>query len=417
MRLETKNSPVSGQVRISCEKANASRYLAKTNPHPYGLEVRGAEGDYLLLHDRGEDYQMYDMSCGISVNNLGHRHRKITEATQSVESKYAHLMVYGEFEIREQTEYAIELAQSLTSVIECTRDDYLQVWFTTSGTEANELAMKLSMLYTGRDSFYSVRGGFHGRTLGSLALTTRNNYRKPFMPLVNENNFVAFDELKLSELWESSPPAGVVLELIRGEDGVREIDTQGLATIQDYCNKHKSLMIVDEVQTGFGRTGKLWASQHYDIKPDIVCLGKAAGGGYPLGAVVARKSIFDSIAEKNPFTHLSTFGGNPIACAAGRVMLREVSRVELLENVKNIEEQAYKVFQGEKVLSLRGKGAMLGLEINTEKTGPIDEVIQRIWDNGVFVGRVLHDNRTIRLYPPLNSKNTLTAFNTVVRSL
>lgn len=398
-----------------------NKYVATTNPWPYDFEVLSAQGSYFKARKNGSLKAMFDMSCGISVNNLGHRDSAIVDAVSRVEEKYAHLMVYGEFDIFEQSSYAEALCKSLKNVVANTIDDHLQVWFTTSGTEANELAMKLALLTTHRDTFSSVKGGFHGRTLGSLSITSRESYRKPFMGLVQKEKFQFIDATEsYAKMLKGNAPAAVIFELIRGEDGVKPLSHEEVETLTNYADMLGSLVIVDEVQTGFGRSGTLWASEQYGVESDIMVLGKACGGGYPMGAVVARKSIFDAISTKNPFTHLSTFGGNPIACAAGLAMLNGVSDPLVLKNTHIIENIAKDIFSSRPDhYEIRGKGAMLGLDLNPDKCEDIDKVIDRIWDNGVFVGRVLHDNRTIRLYPPLNSNPTqvLNAFEAIEGSI
>jgi len=374
-------------------------YVARTNSLPYPFTIKGAEGDFLYTVENGP---MFDMACGIAVNNLGHNHPKIKEAAVNALDKYAHTMVYGEFYIKEQLAYAEALAErfSKKSMPNGTGDEN-RVWFTTSGTEANELAIKLATLTTGRKGFIALKGGFHGRSLGSLSITYKPLYREPFAHMLSDGQ-TEFIEPGQEIPEEFGNRAAFFMELIQGEAGVIPIDPVWAKYVSDWCHEHGVLLVIDEVQTGFGRTGRQFALDTYkDVHPTIITLGKAAGGGYPLGAVVASKETMDNITVSNPFTHLSTFGGNPIGCAAGKVVFDITGKEVLLNTVRDNSSLIRDLFEDCEYASIRGMGFMLGLEL---KEGvDIDKVVQNIWDNNVFCGRVLYANNTIRLYPPLNS--------------
>lgn len=376
--------------------------LARTNPWPYDITILDTEESYFHTKEYGK---MFDFASGIAVNNLGHKNEKIKRAVEKTLDKYAHINVYGEFNIKEQLKYANLLSEAFyinghEEQSWVTKDK--KVWFCNAGTEANELAMKLATLSTGREGFIALKDGFHGRSLGSLSLTYKPTYREPFSYMVNP------ELTKWVEIGEEIPEeygqrAAFFLELVQGEAGVVPIDPKWLTYIRQWCSDHGVLLVVDEVQTGFGRTGEQFALDHweYHIFPDIVTLGKALGGGFPLGAVVASREIMDSISIKNPFTHLSTFGGNPISVAAGRVMFEETKKSKLLNNVKNGEVIARSVFQNFEHAHIRGKGLMLGLVL--EDSIDIDTVVQNIWKKSIFCGRVLYGSNTIRLYAPLNT--------------
>ena len=265
----------------------------------------------------------------------------------------------------------------------------------------NELAIKLATLATGRKGFIALKGGFHGRSLGSLSITYKPMYREPFAHMLSDGQ-TEFIETGEEIPEEFGNRAAFFMELVQGEAGVIPVDLEWAKYVSDWCHEHGVLLVIDEVQTGMGRTGNHFVLDHYkEVFPDIITLGKAAGAGYPLGAVVASVELFDNITIKNPFTHLSTFGGNPIGCAAGKVMFDITATEGLLGNVKDGYIAAQDVFKGCEYASIRGMGLMLGLEL---KDGvDIDKVVENIWDNKVFCGRVLYANNTIRLYPPLNS--------------
>ena len=377
-------------------------YLARTNPWPYPITIEGANGAYFETKEYGS---MFDMACGIAVNNLGHNNMKIRRAVKDITDRYAHTMVYGEFYIEEQMNYAQKLAYRFSgmSMVNGTGHEN-RVWFTVAGTEANELAIKLATLATGRKGFIALKGGFHGRSLGSLSITYKPLYREPFTHMLSDGQTV-FIEPGEEIPDECKGRAAFFMELVQGEAGVIEMDPTWVAYVSDWCKENGVLLVIDEVQTGFGRTGTQFALDHYTMaKPDIVTLGKAAGGGYPLGAVVASKELFDKITIDNPFAHLSTFGGNPVGCAAGTVVFEETSDKKLLQNVNDIEVAAKRVFKDFEPAYVRGKGAMLGLVLSDSID--IDKVVNNIWENRVFCGRVLYASNTIRMYSPLNVPST-----------
>ena len=371
-------------------------YLARTNPWPYDITILGAQGSYLETKEFGD---MFDMACGIAVNNLGHNHRAIKAAALKTVEQYAHINVYGEFNIKEQLKYSELLAEEIQ--IMDSREN--KVWFCTSGTEANELAMKLAILSTGKKGFIALENGFHGRSLGSLSLTHKPTYRAPFAHMVNRNLTVWIkpgEEIPQ----EYAGRAALFMELIQGEAGVVPLDPEWVKYVRNWCTENEVLLVIDEVQTGFGRTGTQFAQLQYDVEPDIMTLGKALGGGYPLGAVVASSERFRTMSHDNPFTHLSTFGGNPVSVAAGTVMFRETRKAKLLEKVQDSNILARRVFEDFEYARLQGKGLMLGLVLNDDIE--IDSVVQNIWKMGVFCGRVLYGSNTIRLYAPLNSTSS-----------
>lgn len=385
-----------------------SRVVAKTNSDPYDLTIKSA-ADYKI--DTVEYGHMWDLSCGIGVNNVGHKNSYIMAQIENQHQLFLHTQVYGEFNMGPQMRLAKKLADFfsrpfLKNGVGDLGD--VKVWFTTSGTEANELAMKLATLYQkaplGREKFTAIEGGFHGRTLGSLALTSRKTYRQPFEGLFREDLVEFLQEGD----YPSMDSCALFMELIRGEDGVRQVPHDWAQKLSDFCKEQRILMILDEVQTGFGRTGKKFALEHYpEVQPDIIVLGKALGGGLPLGAVVARSEIFDVIEKENPFTHLSTFGGNPLSCAAGLGLIEQLEASTEWSSDSRL--QSTKAWMDsivdETECEVRGLGWMWGLDLK-DKVDP-NLFLQLAWREGVFLGRVLHDNNTIRVYPPVTINDYL----------
>ena len=375
-------------------------FLARTNPTPYDITITGAEGGYLQTKEYGP---MFDMACGIAVNNLGHRNKKITTAAHKMIDKYAHLNVYGEFNIKEQLQYSELIAERFSSLTMSNGiAETNKTWFCNAGTEATELAMKLAIFSTKRKTgFLALKSAFHGRTLGSLMLTHKSNYRMPFKHLLADKmtSFITpGDEIPD----EYKNKAAFFMELIQGEVGVVPLDPEWAKYVSDWCKENGVLLVIDEVQTGFGRTGTQFVlDQYQDVHPDIVTIGKAMGGGFPLAGVVASAERWDTISKENPFTHLSTFGGNPLSVAAGTVMFKETAKDKLLNNVKDGEVLARSAFQGFEHAYIRGRGLMLAVVL--DEGIEIDKVVQNIWDNGVFCGRVLLNDNSIRLYAPLNT--------------
>lgn len=378
-------------------------YLARTNPWPYDITITGARGPYFLTKEYGE---MFDMACGIAVNNLGHNFGPIQKAVKRTVDKYAHINVYGEFNIKEQLKYSEALGERFSTLTMSNGvGENPKVWFCTSGTESNELAMKLAILSTKRaQGFIALKGGFHGRTLGSLSLTHKPEYRKPFKHMLTK------DQTVWIEPGEQIPDAlkdrsAFFMELIQGEAGVLQVDQEWAAYVSKWCKDNGVLLVIDEVQTGFGRTGTQFIlDQYQDVYPSIVTLGKALGGGYPLGAVIADESIMNEISVEMPFAHLSTFGGNPISVAAGREMFKATSDPVFLATVREKGKIPHHVFRDCKYATVHGPGLMIGLKLNDDIE--IDGVVQKIWKNGVFSGRVLYGSNTIRLYAPINSPSS-----------
>jgi acetylornithine/N-succinyldiaminopimelate aminotransferase len=307
------------------------RYLAQTSDEPMGVVVERAEGCWIIAKD-GRRY--LDFISGIAVTNIGHAHPEVVQAIKRQVERYLHTMVYGEF----VQDVQAALAEKLVSIVEAAfkratdgqwRGE-LQYYPTNSGTEANEGALKLARKFTGRKKFVAFQNSFHGDTLGSLSVTGREIYRKPFEPLLPDVVFLPFGDVDaLRQIDETV--AAVICEPIQGEAGIIVPPDDFLPALRKRCDEVGALLILDEVQTGFGRTGKWFAFEHWGIVPDILTLGKALGGGMPLSGFLARREIMRVFAENPPLCHVTTFGGHPVCCAAALAALQVMERENLPE--------------------------------------------------------------------------------------
>ncbi|MGV3721157.1 MAG: aspartate aminotransferase family protein [Actinomycetota bacterium] len=370
------------------------RHVCQTSDSPMGLEVERAAG--AMIHTR-DGRSFVDLLAGIGVNNVGHAHPAVVAAVQEQSSRYLHAMVYGEYVLEPQ----VRLAELLASVLP---DPLSVVYFTNSGTEANEGALKLAKKHTGRRKLMAFRTSFHGDTQGSLSVTGRDVYRNPFLPLLPEVEFLPFDDLRALERIDDAV-AGVITEPIQGEGGVRVPSPNWLPALRARCTEVGALLIFDEVQTGFGRTGRLWAGQHWSVVPDVLALAKALGGGMPLGAFVGAPEVMRTLSQDPPLAHVTTFGGHPVCCAAGLASLRVILDEELPARAERVgrrirEELRRLGDQYGGVRDVRGLGMLIGLELETaERTRAFAE---RAFAEGVIIGWTLHSDTVIRLAPPLN---------------
>lgn len=364
------------------------RHLAQTSEEPLGLEVSHAEGPWIHTTD-GRRY--IDFISGIAVSSLGHRHPSVIEAIRRQVDRHLHVMVYGEFIQQPQAQLAALLAERLPNGLD-------QVYLTNSGTEANEGALKLARKYTGRRRYIAFHNGFHGDTLGSLSVTGRPVYREPYEPLLQDVTFAGFNDPQALDAVDRDT-AAVIMEPIQGEGGVIEADRQWLTELRRRCDETGSLLIFDEIQTGFGRTGALFAMEHYDVTPDIVTMAKAMGGGMPIGGFAASSEVFSVFRQDPPLNHVTTFGGHPVSAAAAHAQLRELTEGPYVDRARQIEQRARRHLEGPGIVELRGRGAMLGLQL--QDFGQTRQVVQQGLEEGILLGWTLHSNTLIRLAPPL----------------
>jgi len=365
------------------------QHVGQTSQTPLALEIVRAEGIYMYNTD-GKKY--IDLVSGVSVNNVGHRHPKVVEAVKNQLDKYMHLMVYGEYIQSPQVQYAELLTKQLPDTLN-------SVYFVNSGSEAIEGAMKLAKRYTGRAEIIAFKNAYHGSTHGALSLMNDENLTQAFRPLVPGISFLDFNDLsQLNQITEHT--AAVVIEAVQAEGGIIPADYDFMKALKNRCNETETLLIIDEIQTGFGRTGKLFAFEHYDIVPDIICIAKGMGGGMPIGAFVADKKIMTSLTHNPMLGHITTFGGHPVSAAGAFASLEIILDENLIEEA-NRKGQLYinALKNHPKVKSVRGKGLFLAFELKGENS--VEKVINKGVELGFISDAFLFDNTRFRIAPPL----------------
>lgn len=366
------------------------KYQGQTNQSPYLIDVDRAEGIY-IYDKKGKAYM--DMIAGVAVNNIGHNHPKVVNALRSQLEKHLHVMVYGEFIQDSQVNFSKKLTSLLPDSLNC-------VYTVNSGTEANEAALKLAKRVTGRTELVSFRGSYHGSTHGSMSVSGNEVKKQAFRPLLPDVRFLQFNHLDdLSQITDKT--AGVIIETIQGDAGVRVPDLHFLWALRKRCTEVGALLIFDEIQCGIGRTGKLFAFEHFSIVPDILTLGKALGGGMSIGALV---SSFEHLHEftYNPMLgHITTFGGHPMNCAAAlaclEVMETEVQYNEVERLGKLLEEI---VGQSKEIKEIRRIGMMFAFDM--ESFERVEKVVKRCLEKGLISFWFLSHPYSFRLSPPLN---------------
>jgi acetylornithine/N-succinyldiaminopimelate aminotransferase len=379
--------------KISLYIEEDAEYVAQTAPPPKRMVVEKAHGCTVTMAD-GTEY--LDLIAGISVNSVGATNPEVATAVKEQVDKLAHAMVFGVYVVPVQVEAAKLLA-------EITGPDLQQTFFTNSGTEANEGALKLARKYTGRKKFITMERGFHGRTYGSLSVTWREVYRKPYEPLVPMVEFIPFSDIKAAEQAIDDETAGVIIEPIQSEGGVRVPDEEYMPRLRELCTERGALLIFDEVQTGLGRTGKWFCGEHWDMWPDVLALGKAIGGGLPMGAFMSSREILSTF-YKPAKSHITTFGGNAVVCAASKATIEFMIREKLPDNAadrgKQMMEGLRALQQSHPIVKdVRGKGLLIGLELDDASRA--ERFSREAQERGVLLGWSMYAEATIRLAPPL----------------
>jgi len=362
--------------------------LAQTSPAPLALEIVKADGVY-LYDASGKTY--FDLISGISVSSVGHRHPKVIEAIKGQMDNYLHLMVYGEYIQSPQVKFAELLTQHLPKNLS-------SVFFTGSGSEATEGAMKLAKRFTGRTGIVSFSNAYHGSTQGALSIAGNEELKNSFRPLLPGIKILSFNSSEdLDQI--DSQTACVIVEPIQGEAGVIVPENNFLKHLRTRCDETGALLVFDEIQTAFGRTGKLFAFEHYDVIPDIILLGKALGGGMPSGAFISSKEIMQALTYNPVLGHITTFGGHPLCCAAGNAAMIALLNEKLMEGVKQKEECFRKNLVHSSIKNIRGKGLFLALEFENEKLNR--EIVALCIEKGVIVDWFLFAPHFMRIAPPL----------------
>jgi acetylornithine/N-succinyldiaminopimelate aminotransferase len=361
---------------------------AQTSDTPKSLEIESAEGIY-LYDASGKKY--IDLVSGFAVSNVGHRHRRVVQAIKDQADKYLHVTVYGEYIQSPQVLFAEKLCAILPATLN-------SVYFVNSGAEATEGAMKLAKRFTGRQEIVSCINSYHGSTHGALSLMGNEHYKQAYRPLLPGVSFIRFNEPTDLELI-SGNTAAVFLETIQGEAGVIVPTLKYMQALRTRCYQTGTLLVLDEIQTGFGRTGKVFGFEHYQIVPDILLLAKGMGGGMPIGAFIADKKIMDSFKENPILGHITTFGGHPVSCAAGLAALDVLFEERLTETVESKELLFRKFLQHARILEVRGKGLLLSLQLSS--FDEVEAVSKRCMENGLIIDWFLHNETSLRIAPPL----------------
>ncbi len=364
-------------------------YLGQTSEDPYMLEIERADGIYLYAPD-GKKY--IDLISGVSVSSLGHNFKPVQEAIIEQTQKHLHLMVYGEFIQTPQVKLAEYICKLLPAELN-------SVYFVNSGSEAIEGAVKLAKRYTGKTKMFSYVNAYHGSSHAALSLCGNEDFKNSFRPLLPEVYTLELNNFKQLELIDKNT-ACVVLEPIQAEAGIIIPELAYMKALREACDENSCLLIIDEVQTGFGRTGKMFGFQHYGIIPDIVCFAKALGGGMPIGAFAAATNVMQSFKTNPVLGHITTFGGHPVCAAAALAAISHINESGLVNEVVKKEMLFRKHLKHNKIREIRGKGLLLAIE-----TGSFDSVLklikQGLKDGFVSDWFIFHDT-AFRIAPPLN---------------
>lgn len=363
-------------------------HIGQTSPDPLALEIVKATGSK-LFDINGKEY--IDLIGGISVCNVGHGNQKVIDAIKKQAENFMHVMVNGELVLSPQTAYAKLLTENLPSSLN-------SVFFTASGTEATEGAMKLAKRFTGRTQVAAFKNSYHGSTQGSLSIIGDEYWRNAFRPLLPDIlhlDYNSFDALQFI----TTDTACVIVETIQAEAGVIVPEKKWLQALRKKCTDTGTLLVLDEIQCGFGRNGTLWGFEQFNVVPDVLLLGKALGGGLPLGAFIADKKIMDSFTNNPVLGHINTFGGNPVCCAAGHASLQFLLEENIIEKVFEKEKLFIDNLHHSKIKNLRSRGLMIALEFESFEQNK--KVIDALLQEGVFSDWFLFASQCLRIVPPL----------------
>lgn len=365
------------------------KHLAQTSDFPMALEIERGEGNY-LIDKNGKKY--LDLISGISVSNLGHSNPIIVEAVKKQAETNMHVMVYGEYVIGPQVELATELAKYLPKNLS-------SVYFVNSGSEAIEGAMKLVKRFNGRTKLVSFHNSYHGSSHGALSLGGNESMRNAFRPLVPEIVRLNYNELESLNAIDNST-AAVFVEPVQAEAGVIFPENNFLGKLRERCNEVGALLVFDEIQTGYGRLGKLFALEYFNVIPDVLVLAKGFGGGMPLGAFIASEEIMSCLKNDPVLGHITTFGGHPVSCAASLAALKLIGETNLLEEVEakgNLFKKLLSEIKGHN--GVRGNGLMLAIQLNN--FDQVQQVIAKCLEQGLIVDWFLYNDSSIRIAAPL----------------
>ena len=368
-------------------------HLAPTTESPMALTFSKAKGVY-LFDPAGNKY--LDMISGIGVANIGHSHPDVTSAVHEQVDSHMHLMVYGEFIQKKQVTYAELVTKTLSDQLQC-------VYWVNSGTEATEGAFKLAKRITGRSEIISFKGSYHGSTLGALSAMGYEKYKRAYRPLIPGHRQLNYNDIKsLDEI--SSRTAAVIVECIQAGSGYTKGTKEFISELSLRCSALGVMLIIDECQTGFGRTGKLFAHQLYEVTPDILCLGKALGGGLPLGAFISSKKNMKNLAHDPMLGHITTFGGSPLSCAAGKAALEVLIASDWMSSVNELGAIITNTLMDHpKVKSIKGMGLLISIFLDSPEA--VLQIQKKLIERKIITNFFLFEDTALRITPPLCIKN------------
>lgn len=386
-------------------KSDFLHYQARTNSTPLAIEIAKAKGSY-IWDTAGKKY--LDFVAGVSACSIGHRHPKVTRAIRRQSRKYLHVMVYGEFAQAPAVRLCKQLIEALPPSLE-------QVYLTNSGTEAIEGALKMAKRFTGREELIGALNSYHGSTHGSLSLTGYEEQKKGYGPMLPKVDFIRFNSSEdISKI--TTKTAAVVLETIQGGAGFILPEKGYLEAIRKRCDEVGALLILDEIQPGFGRTGSLFAFMQTAIVPDILVIGKGMGGGLPIGAFVSSNKIMECLTNQPKLGHITTFGGNPLIAAAAEATLSTLSKSNLMADIAKKEALFRAELQHPKILKINGTGLMLAPVFEDDETA--NQLVLKSLEKGLILFWLLWEKKAVRISPPLTiSKKEIKKGCRIIRDL
>lgn len=380
-------------------------YQAKTTPHPLGIVVKKAKGSY-ITSESGKKY--LDFVAGVSACSLGHCHPKVVSAIRKQLKKYLHVMVYGEF----AQEPAVNLSKELIDLLP---ENHQSIYLTNSGTEAIEGALKLAKRATGRSELIGALNSYHGSTHGALSLLGSEHQKVGYRPLLPDTRFIQFNSLADLENI-TTKTAAVLLETIQGGAGFILPENDYLKKVKERCDAVGALLILDEIQPGFGRTGHFFGFEHFNVKPDIIVMGKGMGGGLPVGAFTASHELMKMLEDKPKLGHITTFGGNPLIAASCLATLRVIRDSKLMQEIPEKEALFRFELNHPKIKSIRGKGLMLAPILENAELA--NQVVLKCIDRGLLLFWLLWEKKALRISPPLTiSKKEIKKGCAIIRSV
>lgn len=368
------------------------KFQAQTTPHPLGLEVDYAKGSYIYTTD-GEAH--LDFVAGVSACGLGHSNPKIISAIKNQLDRYMHVMVYGEYVQKPAVEFTKLLAENLPEPL-------LKTYLVNSGTEAIDASMKLARRATGRQEIIAAKNCYHGNSFGALSLMDYEERIAPFRPLIPEIRHINFNAVEeLNQITEET--AAVILETIQGGAGFIEPQNNYLQKVKKRCEEVGALLILDEIQPGFGRTGKLFSFEYYGIVPDVLVIGKAMASGMPIGGFVASAQLMDQLSDHPKMSHITTFGGNPVIASAALATLQELLNSNLITETLEKEKLFRKLLKHDLIEEVRGKGLMIGVICKNEDIA--NQLVLEAKKNNLILFWLLYEKKAVRISPPLTISN------------